>query len=144
MAGVTDPIEAMREVLGPGLADMCLGRPGHVSSEVELASMKTYQRAVLVPPAEALRTMFDMLDEYGDASMGLPPGWFSDPSIERSENRFRLWHRHANRAYRLYLADIIREDRMREQVALSRERMAKERTPLWFWLSEDDALNLVV
>ena len=41
------------------------------------------------------------------------------------------------------LADIIREDRMREQVALSRERMAKERTPMWFWLSSDDALNMV-
>lgn len=87
--------------------------------------------------------MFDLLDEYGDGTMGLPPRWFSDPSIKRSEDLFRLWHAHANRAYRLFLADVIHEDRMREQVALSRVRMAEEQTPMWFWLSEDDALNKV-
>jgi hypothetical protein len=133
----------MREALGPALANMCLGRVGHVSTEAEMVGMEAYQRAVRVPPTEALRTMFGLLDEYGDATFGILPGWFSDPSIERSENLFRLWHAHANRAYRLYLADIIREDRMREQVALSRERMDKERVPMCFWLSADDALNMV-
>jgi len=141
MTQVTDPVAAVREALGPYLADRCLGRPGHVASEAEEASAKAYYQAVRGPhvlytfvpsdpPAYATHDVFD---------------WFPkrDIELEASHARFRLWHAHARRAYRLFLADIIREDRMREQVALSRERMAKERTPMCFWLSEDDALNMV-
>lgn len=98
---------------------------------------------VAAQSVSAMREFFDLLDQYGDATMGISPGSLSDPRVKRSEDIFCMWHRHANRAYRLYAADIIREDRMREQVALSREKMAKERTPIWFWLPEDDALNMV-
>ena len=82
------------------------------------------------PPIYATQEAFDFIAKR-------------DLEFEASRVRFCMWHRHANRAYRLFLADIIREDRMREQVALARERMAKERTPMYFWLSEDDALNIV-
>lgn len=133
----------MREALGPDLADRCMGRVGYAPDDAELSAFEAYQQAMRVAPVDAMREMFTMLDQYGDATLGISPGWFSDPSIKRSEDLFYLWHRHANRAYRLFLADIIREDRMREQIALARERMAKERTPMYFWLSEDDALNLV-
>jgi len=44
--GTIDPTEAMREALGPDLADRCMGRAGHVPGEAELANWEAFQRAV--------------------------------------------------------------------------------------------------
>lgn len=72
--GAIDPTEAMREALGPDLADMCLGHVGHVPGEAELANYETYRRAVAGPSRDALAEFFEQLDQYGDAALGIEPG----------------------------------------------------------------------